>query len=216
MNIFRLRFFTALALSALVLLVCVPALAQASNETSQTGSVAAPPACTRLPPGRHLQLERMRDLFGLSCDQELRIEPLLHNEESVSKPLLRFTGFSPEEKTAVMLKIKIAARRQIRTLLTPDQQQMMDQEIESLANGQGGAGGAKKPKDSDAKADAFENEEALSLAILNYSALTPEEQKAMAVEVKTAARRNEPSQLTADQLAKLDADIRQLSTGKKM
>src|SRR5262249_41378784 len=128
------------------------------------------------------------------CEQELKIEPLLHNEESVSKPLLRFEAFSPEEKKAVM-QIKLDARRQIRTLLTPDQQKI-DGEIESLASGKSGGGGQKKSKDSDAKAlaDPFDNEEALSQAILNYSAFTPDEQKAMALAVKTAARRNESSQ----------------------
>src|SRR5215469_1618584 len=99
-------------------------------------------------------------------------------------------------------------------LLTPDQQQKMDGEIESLASGKSGGGGQKKSKDSDAKAEApFE---ASSQAILKYSALTADDQKAMAHEVKTAARRNESSQFTANQLAKLDADIRQLSTTKKM
>jgi hypothetical protein len=62
----------------------------------------------------------------------------------------------------------------------------------------------------------FDNEEQLSEAINNYSALTPDEKKEMVLQVKTAARRNNGSQLTADQVSKLDADIRQLSGNKKM
>jgi Spy/CpxP family protein refolding chaperone len=197
--------------------LCVSALGQNSEEPSQTPSAAPAPACPGLPGGKHVQLERMTDLFGLTCEQELKIEPLLHNEESVSRPLLRFDAFSPEEKQATMLKIKLAARRQIRTVLTPDQQKKMDEEIESVAKGGGGkGGGGKKSKGSDVKIDPFDNEEQLSEAINNYSALTTDEKKELVLQVKTAARRNEGSQLTADQVSKLDADIRQLSGNKKM
>ena len=202
---------------ALMLALCASVLAQNSPETPQPPAQASAPACPGLPGGKHVQLERMTGLFGLTCEQELKIEPLLHDEESVSKPLLRFAAFTPEEKQAVMLKIKLAARRQIRTLLTPDQQKKMDEEIEAVAKSGGKTGGGKgKSKGTDVKTDPFDNEESLSQAILNYSALMPDEQKAMVLQVKTAARRNEDSQLTADQLSKLDADIRQLSAAKKM
>jgi len=159
----------------------------------------------------------MTDLFGLTCEQELKIEPLLHNEESVSKPLLRFDAFSPEEKQAMMLKVKLAARRQIRTVLMPDQQKKMDEEIESVSKGGGGkAGGGKKSKGADVKVDPFDSEEQLSQAIDNYSALSPDEKREMVLQVKKAAKRNDGSQLTADQVSKLDGDIRQLSANKKM
>ena len=200
---------------ALALMLSAPALAQDSAEISQASAKAAP-ACAGLPGGKHVQLERMTDLFGLTCEQELKIEPLLHNEESVSKPLLRFDAFSPEEKQAVMLKIKLAARRQIRTVLAADQQKKMDEEIESVAKGGGKAGGGKKSKGADVKLDLFDSEEQLSQAIDNYSALTADEKKEMVLKVKTAAKRNDGSQLTADQASKLDADIRQLSANKKM
>ena len=213
MNIDRHKFL----IGGLALLLCAPAVGQTSGEASQTSSAAIAPACAGLPPGKHVNLERMTALFGLTCEQELKIEPLLHNEESVSKPLLRFAAFTPEEKQAVMLKIKLAARRQIRTLLTPDQQKKMDEEIENVAKSGGkSGGGGKKAKESEVKIDPFDSEEVLSQAILNYSALTSDEQKAMVLQVKTAARRNEDSQLTADQLSKLDADIRQLSAANKM
>lgn len=192
--------------------------AQNSSDTSQASSAASPaPACAGLPGGKHVNLERMTDLFGLTCEQELKIEPLLHNEESVSKPLLRFSAFSQEEKQAMMLKIKLAARRQIRTLLTPDQQKKMDEEIDSVAKGGGKAGGNKnKSKGSDASISPFNNEEQLSDAITNYSALTADEKNEMVLQVKTAARHSDSSQLTAEQVAKLDAEIKQLSTSKKM
>ena len=92
----------------------------------------------------------------------------------------------------------------------------MDEEIDSVAKGGGRAGGRKKSKGPDVKIDPFDNEEQLSQAINNYSALTPDEKKEMVLQVKTAARKNDGSQLTAEQVSKLDADIRQLSANKKM
>lgn len=210
---FHKSLFAAMSFTTLAFILSGFALAQDSS----AAPTPAKPACEGLPGGKHVQLERMTDLFGLTCEQELKIEPLLHNEESVSKPLLRFDAFSPEEKQAVMLKVKLAARRQIRTVLNPDQQKKMDEEIESVAKGGGGkAGGGKKSKGADVKVDPFDSEEQLSQAIDNYSALSPDEKKEMVLQVKTAAKRNDGSQLTADQVSKLDADIRQLSANKKM
>lgn len=167
-------------------------------------AASAQETCAGLPPGRHSLLERFTEQFGLTCEQQLRIEPLLHAEESVSKPLLAFAAFSPEEQQAVMLRIKLAARRQVRTLLTPDQQKKMDAEIESVGRGGRKGGAGKAPP----KVDAFANEEALSQAIANYAALMPEEKTAMLLQVKRAARRLE---LTPDQRQKIDEDIRKLS-----
>ncbi len=167
----------------------------------------APAPCAGLPPGKHSLLERFTADFGLSCDQQLKVEPLLHAEESVSKPLLAFAAFTPEEQQAVMLKIKLAARRQVRGLLTPDQQKKMDGEIEITAKG-GKKGAAKKAAP---KVDPFENEEALSNAIQNYAALMPEEKTAMVLQVKQAARRDNTLELSADQQKKIDGDIKQLA-----
>src|SRR5436190_7257468 len=91
--------------------------------------------CAGLPPGKHSLLERFTAEFGLTCEQQLKVEPLLHAEESVSKPLLAFASFTPEERRDVMQQIKLAARRQVRTLLTPEQQKKMDGEIESVSKG---------------------------------------------------------------------------------
>src|SRR5438067_1327154 len=116
---------------------------------------AAAQTCEGLPPGKHSLLERFTEAFGLTCEQQLE-----------SKPLLAFAAFSPEEQRAVMLKIKLAARRQVKTLLTPDQQKKMDEEIASVAatgtKSSGKKGGAKKTA---RQVDPFENEEALSQAI---------------------------------------------------
>jgi hypothetical protein len=170
------------------------------------GAAFAQQPCEGLPPGKHALLERFTEQFGLTCEQQLQIEPLLHAEESVSKPLLAFTAFTPEEQQAMMARIKLAARRQIRGLLTPDQQKEMDEEIESVKKSAAKPrkGGAKK---APPKVDPFENEEALTLAIQNYGALTPSEKMEMILQVKRAAHNLE---LTAEQQKKIEFDIQQL------
>ena len=187
---------THLTLAAALLSIATAASAQ-----------TAPPPCAGLPPGRHALLERMTAQFGLTCEQELKIEPLLHDEESVTKPLLKVTSFTREQQQKVMLTIKLAARRQVRQYLTADQQKGMDAEVESVSKGDGG-------KKKDAKAveavPGLGVEEELSAAIVKYAALNAEEKKAMLLKVKTAARKNAALQLTAEQQAKLDSEIRNL------
>ncbi len=196
------RNFT-LAGGAAALLLIGTAMAHA-----QANAQATAPACPGLPPGKHSLLERMTDQFGLTCEQELKIEPLLHDEESVTKPLLKFTSFSRDEQQAVMLTIKLAARRQVRAYLTPEQQKGMDAEVESVSK----SGGGKK-KDDGKKAEApagLGAEEELSAAIIKYVALTPEERRTMLLKVKTAARNDSALHLTAAQQSQLDAEIRAL------
>jgi hypothetical protein len=190
------------------ILLCAAAVIPAFSQTAQ--APAATP-CAGLPPGKHSLLERFTAEFGLTCEQQLKVEPLLHAEESVSKPLLAFAAFTPEEQQGVMLKIKLAARRQVRTLLTSDQQQKMDGEIESVAKG-GSKGGKKGAKKDGPKVDPFENEEALSQAVMNYAALQPAEKTTMVLQVKQAARRDGAPELTPEQQKKIDADIKQLAT----
>ncbi len=145
--------------------------------------------------------------FGLTCEQQLKVEPLLHDEESVTKPLLKFSSISLEQRQEIMLTIKLAARRQVRTVLTAEQQKGMDKEVENVSKGGGGKkGGANKVE----AAPGLEGEETLSKAIVNYAALTPEEKKAMLLKVKQAARNDSALQLTSEQQKKLDAEIAEL------
>jgi hypothetical protein len=193
MSVFRFAFVT--------MLLAATAAAQQS-----------PPPCAGLPPGKHALLERMTADFGLTCEQELKIEPLLHDEESVTKPLLRFTSFSTDQKQAVMVKIKLAARRQIRSLLTPDQQKLLDVDMENVARSPRKPGKASAENGNvPARTDALEDEETLSKAVMNYAALKPEEKKAMVLEIKRAARADGNQRLTADQQRKLDSEIAELS-----
>jgi Spy/CpxP family protein refolding chaperone len=108
-----------------------------------------------------------------------------------------------------MLALKLAARRQIRPLLTPDQQKLLDQDVANIAKG-GKAGGGKKGT-APAREPAFEDQESLSAALMNYAALTAEEKKAIIVRVKRGARVDASLRLTAEQQAKLDSDITALS-----
>jgi hypothetical protein len=216
MNISRNRSLGTIVLAVMAVLVSAASAAAQEAQPAAAGQTSQPsaPPCAGLPSGRHRLLEKMAAGLGLTCEQQLKIEPLLHSEESVSKPLLRFQAFSRDERQTVMLKIKLAARRQIRPLLTSDQQKKMDEDIDSLARG------GRKPPNSKSKSgakkagvevDLFESQESLSRAILSYSALSLEERKALVLQVKQAARRDSGSQLTPDQQKKIDDEIRQLS-----
>ncbi|MEO7145444.1 MAG: hypothetical protein ABI165_18260 [Bryobacteraceae bacterium] len=148
--------------------------------------------------------------FGLTGEQELKIEPLLHGEESVTKPLLKFTSLSQEERQRIML----AVRRQIRGLLTEGQQKGMDAEVASVSTTSGGkkAGGKKSAgKKTVEPTPGIPGEENLSQAIVAYAALNPEERKTMLLTVKQAARNDSALQLTADRQKQLDTEIKDLS-----
>jgi hypothetical protein len=173
-----------------------------------TTIAAAQQPCAGLPPGKHNLLERMTAQFGLTCEQQLKIEPILHDEESVTKPLLKFGSFSAEEKQSAMLVIKLAARRQVRTVLTAEQQKSMDGEVENVTKSGGGKKGAGKK--AEPPAATLEDEESLSNAIVKYSALTPEEKKTMLLKVKQAARADSTLNLSQEQQRKLDAEIAEL------
>jgi hypothetical protein len=190
------------------LLAQAPAATPAAAVATPTSQRIGNPNCPEIL-GKHMLLEKMTDAFGLTCKQEDIIEPLLHDEESVTKPLLAFTAFTPEERQGVMLKIKLAARVQIRPYLTPDQQTKSDAEAAATANASagGGKGGKAAPKAS----EGFTAEEALSDAISAYSAFTPAQKKELMLQVKQAARRPDAPSLTAEQAAKIDADIKKLS-----
>lgn len=167
-------------------------------------------------PGHHALLERMTAAFVLTCEQERKLEPLLHDEESVSKPLISFAAFTPDEKKAVMQEVKVAARKQILPLLTPEQQAKMNQEIDTVSkggeglqkgNGGGGKNGAKKNSNA-AAVDPFEAEEALTAAISKYAALSDDEKKALIQQVKQASLRPDAPAMTPEQAKQVAAEVR--------
>jgi Spy/CpxP family protein refolding chaperone len=163
--------------------------------------------CAGLPPGKHALLERLTAQLTLTCEQQLKIEPLLHDEESVTKPLLKFTSLSAEDQLSIMTTIKLAARRQVRTVLTPEQQKGMDSEVDSVSKGSGKKKGAAKQVEV---TPGLDGEESLSNAVVAYVALTPDEKKAMLLKVKRAALDDSALQLTPDQRKKLEQDIQNL------
>lgn len=187
---------------------------KAGNSTESKGEKEAEkeaekPHCPEIV-GKHLLLERMTADYNLTCAQEDKIEPLLHDEESVSKPLLSYEAFTAEEKQAVMLKVKLAARIQIRPLLTPDQQKKSDAEAASLTDTKKAGKKDATPKKVAKQDDPFKGEEDLCAAIAAYTAFTVKERQQLILQVKQAARRDGAPSLSADQQAKIDADIKVL------
>ena len=171
-----------------------------SDDSDDTGV----PVCPQIV-GQHPLLENLTRELRLTCQQEIRILPLMHDEEAVSKPLLVYAAFTPEERQAVLLKVELAARTQVRPFLQPEQQKKNDEDAASAA--------AKAPKKINKKktspvfADAFASEEALSTALDLYSALTTAQKKELLLRVKQAARRDGAPPLTPEQAAKIDAEI---------
>lgn len=96
---------------------------------------AAAAAAGLLPPDKvivgkkHALLDRWTRAFGLTEEQRLWIEPQLHAEEALTKPVLGYKALSDDDRQQILLIIKIAARKQIRILLTPSQQKLMDADI---------------------------------------------------------------------------------------
>jgi hypothetical protein len=207
-----LRTIAAIAFAGSI--VSAPLLAQAPK--AAPAAATATPASQRIGNpncpeilGKHMLLEKMTDAFGLTCKQEDIIEPLLHDEESVTKPLLAFQAFTPDERQGVMLKIKLAARVQIRPYLTPEQQLKSD--AEAAATAAASAGGGKGGKAAPKATEGFAAEESLSDAITAYAAFTPAQKKELLLQVKKAARRPDAPSMTPEQTAKVDADIKKLS-----
>ncbi len=83
----------------------------------------------------HRLLDRWTKSFGLTEEQRLWIEPQLHAEESLTKPVLGYKALNKEERGQILMIIKLAARRQIRMLLIPRQQKLLDQEIAATEAG---------------------------------------------------------------------------------
>jgi hypothetical protein len=148
--------------------------------------------------------------YGLTCDQQLKVEPLLHDEESVSRPLLRFASFSPEQQQAAMTTIKLAARREIRSLLVPEQQSLLDQEMNLAKAGAGRGRRGSAAGDPTSKPAGLDDEEALSRAVARYAALTPAEKRALLIAIKQAARADSARELSEEQRRKLDSELAEL------
>jgi hypothetical protein len=162
------------------------------------------PVCPQIV-GQHPLLDELARELRLTCEQEVKILPLMHDEEAVSKPLLAYAAFTPQERQAMVLKVELAARAQVRPFLLPDQQRKSDAEAASAAAKPPKKAGKKKPLP--VSIDAFAGEEALSSALDLYRALTVPQKKEMILQVKQAARRDVAPALTAEQAAKIDADI---------
>jgi hypothetical protein len=209
--------------AAVCFLVPATVLLGAQSATAQDATPSPAPAASGSPTpascglaGHHALLERMAAAFSLSCDQILKIEPLLHEEESVSKPLEAFSPFSPDEKKAVMQELKVAARKRILLELTPEQQTKMNEEIDTVSKGgeglqKGNSGGGKKSAAPVPAVDPFQAEETLSHAIANYSAFTDTEKKDLISKVKQASLRPDAPAMTPEQAKQVAADLKQSS-----
>jgi len=213
-----------LGATLLALAACNAAAAQNAAPAAAAATPPTPAQCGI--PGHHALLERMTEAFNLTCDQEKKIEPLLHDEESVSKPLIAFQAFTADEKKDVMQQVKLAARKQILPLLTAEQQVKMDQEIDTVSKGgeglqkgngrKGGgkAGGGRKGNKggSAAPVDPYDAEESLCNAISKYAALSDDEKKTLILKVKQASLRPDAPQMTPDQARQVADEVKHFAS----
>jgi hypothetical protein len=173
-----------------------------NSESDSNNDDGGVPVCPQIT-GQHPLLESLTVELGLSCQQQAGLLPQMHNEEQLSRLLLAYAAFSPDERQAMLRQVDIAARNKVRPLLLPEQQRKFDVD----------AAGSKPLKKKSSKkqaplaADAYASEEALSSALDLYSALTVAQKKSMLLQVKQAARREGAPALTAEQAAKIDGDI---------
>ena len=140
-----LAFTAAVAASAPALRADEPAGAPSAPAASNGFAPPTPEAAAAaglLPPDvkmdgkKHSLLNRWTKAMGLSEEQRLWIEPQLHAEEGLSKPVLAYKALTDDERQQILLIMKLAARRQVMVLLTPEQKKLMLQEIETTkANG---------------------------------------------------------------------------------
>ena len=76
------------------------------------------PVCPQIV-GPHPLLETLTRELGLTCPQEIRILPLMHDEEAVTKPLLAYAAFTPEERQGMLLQVELAARAKVGPFCCP-------------------------------------------------------------------------------------------------
>jgi Spy/CpxP family protein refolding chaperone len=112
---------------AVVVAVTTPAT------TTNTPASTPAPDTTATPHQRHRILERWIKELGLTEDQQTQIEPLLNDEAAAIKPILAYKALTSAERKAMVVQIKLAARRQIRPLLSPEQQTLLDKESAQLS-----------------------------------------------------------------------------------
>ena len=150
----------------------------------------------------------------LTCDQQAKLAPLLHQEESLFRSLRAFAAFTPEQKQAMLLKVDVAVHTQVRPMLDPGQQKKTARKLESLMAEEQDPKKIEKHaarlKSSEVPADPYASEEQLSSDIAAFRMLTVNDRKAMILQVKQAARREGVAPLGSEQAAKIDADIRKL------
>lgn len=203
----------------------------AAIEASAKAAQGGYEVLTRLPPGHHALLERLTRALRLSYRQELLIEPRLHAEEAVSQPLLRFSAFTPTQKKAVMLKLKLAARRNLLPLLTVRQRRLLQHDIAELARTgkeklgerrgkrktrrgkHSGRIRAKRRKRQLAPLPLAQSEPLLSHAIRGFAAFTPAQKRAMLLRVKRAALRH-ANELGPGLLRRLRRQVQKMTTGQ--
>ena len=97
------------------------------------------PVCPQIV-GSHPLLEKLTLELHLTCQQEVKLLPLMHDEEAAIRPLLVYAAFTPEERQAMLLQVELAARAQVRPVASVPVPSFSKWRAESRTSRQTGTG----------------------------------------------------------------------------
>jgi hypothetical protein len=105
---------------------------QAGQAASQAGSQAGQEAegaasSMEVSPEVQQKLQKLSSALNLTDDQKTEIKPILQREVQKLKAIRNDSSMSDEQKRAQAQEVHVAARSEIQSLLTPKQQQKLEQ-----------------------------------------------------------------------------------------
>lgn len=174
------------------------AWAQATDQNA-TPSTAAPGPRNPGMMGRHHDgqsgYERMSQQLNLTDQQKTQMQSLMQSQRQQAQAIRQDTALTAEQKKDKLQQLRQSNHQQMMSLLTPDQQQKLQQlrsERKGMGGGMGPAARLNLTPDQKSKLDPiFQSSRQQVQAVRNDSSLTPEQKQAKISEI----RQNTQSQI---------------------
>ena len=128
----RLSLKLAGGLAGLMLLCSLPnsALAQDSSQTSQQGSSQQQKEQAK--PRHHKAMHHLLAKLNLNNDQKAQIKQIHQNTKAQIAAVKKDTSLNADQQKAKIREIRETARQQTDQVLTPDQRQQLQAEIQQM------------------------------------------------------------------------------------
>ena len=97
-----------------------------AEQQAQLTKIRSHPALLRMAAMQHLRVQQTMKQLALTSDQRTQIRELRRQTVAAVKPIRADTTLTPEQKRERIRAIVQANRTQMRSVLTPDQQQKLD------------------------------------------------------------------------------------------